>query len=74
MFIGVALIYVCMAFSRYGDFFFAGAEKQAYAPQTRKSYHGIDYTAGKCALASEYPGNKVKLEYTDKAPVDTADY
>ena len=63
-----------MVFSRYGDFLLARTEQKAYAPQSRKSDHGIDYTAGKCALTSEYPGNKVKLEYTDKTPVDTADY
>ena len=48
------------------------AKQEGNAPQTGKSYDGIDQSAEQSTGAAKQPGNQVKLENTHQAPVQTA--
>ena len=48
-------------------------KKEGYTPDTRKCDNGVNYTAQKCRLTAEEPGNYIELEKSDAAPVKTAD-
>lgn len=48
-------------------------EKKIYAPESAEADQRIYDSADYRALTAEYPGDKIKLEKTDKAPVDCAD-
>jgi hypothetical protein len=55
-------------------YFLAGAEKERNAPYTRKRHKRENNSGHKRARAAEEPGNYIKSEKTDTAPVERADY
>ena len=50
------------------------AKQEGNTPQTGEPNHGIDDPAEKGTLAAKKPGHKIKLENSNKTPVQTADY
>ena len=49
------------------------SEKKRYAPYCCERNKDIKYTAYYCAGPAEEPCYKVKTEYSDKSPVESAD-
>ena len=47
-------------------------EQERCAPQTGQANNGVDDSAEQGILTAEDPSHKVKLENTNKTPVDTA--
>lgn len=50
----------------------AGAKQQRNAPNTGKSYNGVDDAAEQRGLSAADPCNEVKLKQSDAAPVESA--
>ena len=51
----------------------AGAEEKGNAPKSCEGDEGVDDTRPKGVVPTEEPGNGVKLEKPDAAPVECAD-
>ena len=72
-----AAINVLFALSAVFAGFYNGisfTEEKWYAPKGAKTHNSIDYSAYHSCLTSEDPGNYIKFEKSDTAPVDTSDY
>ena len=50
----------------------ASAKQQRDAPNTGKTYNGVDNAAEQRGLSATDPGNDVKLKQSDAAPVECA--
>lgn len=51
---------------------FASAKQQRDAPNTGKTYNGVDDAGKQRGLSAADPGNDVKLKQSDAAPVECA--
>ena len=51
----------------------AFAEEKGYTPDSGKADKGVYNSADCCSLPAKQIGNYIKPEYTDTAPVETAD-
>ena len=54
--------------------FFARSEEQRNAPDARESHEGIDYSADKCGLTAEQPGDDIEFKKSYASPVESTDY